>query len=112
MAHHRGQLILIGQDPSAWVERGGQLGAGLGRLVYSVEEEREADYLGAFLVARAGYDLDRAGEIWVRLTRAGGGAQTTTLLSTHPAGPDRLAAWRRTVDEIRGAPNPMPRVQK
>jgi predicted Zn-dependent protease len=95
-------------DPSSWAEQGGQVGAGVGRLAYSVEEEREADYLGAFLVARAGYDLDRAGGIWVRLTKAGG-QDTTTLLSTHPAGPERLAAWKRTVEEIRGKPDPLPR---
>jgi Zn-dependent protease with chaperone function len=84
-----------------------QLGAEAAQLVFSKEEEREADYLGAYLVARAGYDLDRAGLVWVRLTR-GGPQETTGLLDSHPAGPERLAAWRETVEEIRRTPDLMP----
>lgn len=91
-------------------EQAGQIGAGIGRLSYSVAEEREADYLAAYMVQRAGYDLDRAGQIWVRLTRASGtGRETTGILDTHPAGPERLAAWERTVQEIRSQRDPMPR---
>ena len=70
------------------------------QLAISKEEEREADYLGAYLVARAGYDLDRAGLVWVRLTR-GGPQETAGLLDSHPAGPERLAAWRQATAEIR-----------
>jgi predicted Zn-dependent protease len=84
------------------------LGASAAQLAFSKEEEREADYLGAYLVARAGYNLDRAGLVWVRLTR-GGSQATTGLLDSHPAGPERLAAWRHTVEEIRSSPDLMPR---
>lgn len=89
-----------------------QLGAGAARLAYSKAEEREADYLGAYLVARAGYDLDRAGNLWARLSRPE--AATTRngiagLLATHPAEAERLAAWRRSAEEIRASPDLMPR---
>ena len=77
------------------------------QLAFSKEEEREADYLGAYLVARAGYDLDRAGLVWVRLTRSGP-QETTGLLDSHPAGPERLAAWRQATAEIRLSPDRMP----
>ncbi len=91
-------------------ETGAQLGGGAARLVYSQEEEREADYLAAFMVNRAGYDLDEAGRIWLRLAQAAGGRQQPQLLSTHPTGPQRLAAWQQTVAEIRAAgPAAMPR---
>jgi predicted Zn-dependent protease len=91
-------------------EAGGRLGAGAARLAYSQGEEREADYLAAFMVHRAGYDLAQAGRIWVRLAQAAGGAQQPSLLRTHPTGPERLAAWQQTVAEIRGAPgDAMPR---
>jgi predicted Zn-dependent protease len=83
-------------------------GAGAAQLAFSKEEEREADYLGAYLVARAGYDLDRASLVWVRLTR-GGPQEATGLLDSHPAGPERLAAWRHTAEEIRSSPDLMPR---
>jgi predicted Zn-dependent protease len=33
-----------------------------GRLAFSVDFEREADYVGAYYAARAGYDLVGAGE--------------------------------------------------
>ncbi|CAA9275386.1 MAG: hypothetical protein AVDCRST_MAG08-3413 [uncultured Acetobacteraceae bacterium] len=88
-----------------------ELGAGAARLAYSKAEEREADYLGAYLVARAGYDLGRAGNLWARLARpesaARGGA--AGLLATHPAEAERLAAWRRAAEEIRASPDLMPR---
>jgi Zn-dependent protease with chaperone function len=85
-----------------------QLGAGAAQLAFSKAEEREADYLGAYLVARAGYDLDRAGLVWVRLTR-GGPNETADWLDSHPAGPERLAAWRHTTEEVRGSSDLMPR---
>ncbi|MFC7478351.1 M48 family metalloprotease [Dankookia sp. GCM10030260] len=77
------------------------------QLAFSKAEEREADYLGAYLVARAGYDLDRASLVWVRLTR-GGPLETTGLLDSHPAGPERLAAWRQATAEIRLSSSGMP----
>ena len=89
-----------------------QLGAGAARLAYSKGEEREADYLGAYLVARAGYDLERAGNLWARLSRpdaAARGSGLAGLLATHPAEAERLAAWRRAAEEIRGSPDLMPR---
>jgi predicted Zn-dependent protease len=88
-----------------------QLGAGAARLAYSKDEEREADYLGAYLVARAGYDLERAGNLWARLSRPEAAARTgvAALLATHPAEAERLAAWRRTTEEIRASPDLLPR---
>ena len=91
-----------------------QLGANAARIAYSKGEEREADYLGAYLVARAGYDLDRAGNLWARLSRPDAAARNggvAGLLATHPAEAERLAAWRRATAEIRGSPDGMPRRQ-
>lgn len=81
-------------------------GAGAARLVYSKAEEREADYLGAFITARAGYDLDEAAGIWTRLMGSGDRRRTAGILDTHPAGPERLAAWDAAAAEIAagGAP--------
>lgn len=97
--------LVLGQGAS-------QLSADAVRLAYAKSEEREADYLGAYLVARAGYDLDRAGNLWARLSRPE--AATTRngiagLLATHPAEAERLAAWRRSAEEIRASPDLMPR---
>jgi Zn-dependent protease with chaperone function len=85
-----------------------EAGAGASRLAFSKEEEREADYLAAYLVARAGYDPERAGRLWGLLAPHERGRETGPL-DTHPAGADRLAAWRRAVEEIRGSADLMPR---
>jgi hypothetical protein len=97
---------------AAWAVGQGaaELGAGAARLAFSKEEEREADYLAAYLVARAGYDLDRAGNLWARLSRPDATARSGALagLLDAPAARDRMAAaawdharrfsWDATVD--------------
>lgn len=85
------------------------IGGQVGRLTYSKADEREADYLAAYITARAGYDLDRAEGIWTKLAASGGGGMTAGLLDTHPAGPERLAAWEAAKREIAEAPNGLPR---
>lgn len=85
---------------------GAQTGAQAAQLAYSKADEREADYLGAWIMARAGFDLERAATLWAKLTHLSGKG-TTSLLDSHPAGPERLAAWRRTLEEIRANPDAM-----
>jgi predicted Zn-dependent protease len=105
-----GALIGAYFGGDALAQAGAQLGGGAARLVYSQDEEREADYLAAFMVNRAGYDLEQAGRIWIRLAQAAGGPEQPSLLRTHPTGPERLAAWQRTVAEIKAAgPEALPR---
>lgn len=95
---------------AAWAlgQGAAELGAYTARLAFSKQEEREADYLGAYLVARAGYDLERSGRLWTRLARPGAPA-TAGLLGSHPADAERLALWRRTTEEIRTSPDLVPR---
>lgn len=76
-----------------------KLGEGIGALSFSKEHEREADYIAAYILKRAGYDLVAARKVWMRLTKASGKTETD-LFSTHPAGPDRLAAWDKAVAEV------------
>jgi predicted Zn-dependent protease len=85
-----------------------EAGAGAANLVFSKAQEREADYLAAHIAARAGYDLERAGALWAKLTKLSGD-EVTSWLDTHPAGPERLAIWRRTAAEIARDPTAMPR---
>ena len=69
-----------------------------GALAYSVEFEREADYVGAYYAARAGYDVAGAAEIW----RAFGQAVPNSIrLSTdHPMSPVRYIQMREVAAEI------------
>lgn len=87
---------------------GAETGAKAAQLTFSKSQEREADYLGAFIAAGAGHDLERAGGLWAKLTKLSGD-QVTSWFDTHPAGPERLAIWRRAAGEIAREPKAMPR---
>ena len=67
-----------------------------GALAYSVEFEREADYVGAYYAARAGYDLNGAAEIWrahgPRTSAARSASRPTTR--PRPRASSRCAKWR------------------
>ena len=89
------------------ISDGMQIGAYAGALTFSRKQEMEADYISAYIISRAGFDLDAGRGILVSLGRMGG-RTTSTVLDTHPAGPERVAAWDLATAEIR-AGSPMPR---
>lgn len=89
-------------------EAGGKLGGAIGRISYSKEQEREADYLSAVILFRSGLDLDKARGFLVTMARASG-RKETGMLDTHPAGPERLAAWDKAVVEIRASDGALPK---
>ncbi|TPG57102.1 hypothetical protein EAH89_11580 [Roseomonas nepalensis] len=97
---------------AAWAigQGAAELGAGAARLAFSKEEEREADYLAVYLLARAGYDPAPAASLWVRLARRDRLSGEAGVLDRHPSDPERLAAWRRTVQEVRASPDLVPRL--
>jgi len=64
-----------------------QLGA---ILPFSRKHETEADKLGLFILAKAGYDPSEAPEIWVRMSEMSKG-QPPEFLSTHPSHGRRIA---------------------
>jgi len=99
---------IAGSNPSAGTTRSAaQLGATIGGLSYSKEQEREADYMAALILYRAGIDLDKARGLLVTMA-SGSGRMETTFLDTHPAGPERVAAWDRAAAEIRGSGGRLP----
>ncbi len=63
-----------------------------------LETERQADYLGLYIAARAGYDLSRAADFWQRFRADHGGSDF--LMRTHPRGRDSARAGAATVAEI------------
>jgi predicted Zn-dependent protease len=69
---------------------GAQLGSKLLSLKYGRDDETEADGLGLIMAARAGYDPRKGITLWQKMMGAGGGAPPA-MLSTHPAGPARIA---------------------
>ncbi len=86
-----------------------QLGAAVGAISYSKEQEREADLLGAYLIARAGYDLRVAGNIYKVLAQMNSGHTRSGWFDSHPAGPERIAAWEKAIIEVETNPYKLPK---
>ncbi|WP_082586868.1 MULTISPECIES: M48 family metallopeptidase [Nonlabens] len=66
---------------------GSQLG---GMLPFSRSHETEADKIGLYLSAIAGYDPYEAPELWKRMKAASGGQAPPEFLSTHPSNDSRI----------------------
>ena len=76
-----------------------QVGAFVGGRAYSQNYELEADWLGAFIAARGGYEPARGAQIFARPALASSGGPV--ILSTHPASPRRVALAAEAAAEIR-----------
>lgn len=64
--------------------------------------EAQADHVGAYLMARAGYDLDAVRRVWERLRQLERAQSTSghAISRTHPTTVERLAAFQQTFNEI------------
>ncbi len=69
-----------------------------GARAYSVGFEREADYVGAYYAARAGYELTGAEEIWRKLGQSH--PESLRLARTHPTTPERFVQMQAVAAEI------------
>jgi predicted Zn-dependent protease len=112
MAHRRSKQVnaLIGQMIGAALDGaayGGGVntygdfqdaGAFVGGVGYSPDFEMEADYVGLYIAARAGYDIKKMPQYWRRLSIAEPDSMNGGL--THPSNPTRFIAIQKTIDEI------------
>ncbi len=65
-------------------------GAKYGILAYSRKDESQADRIGLFLMAAAGFDPHEAVKFWERMQAGAGGGKTPEFLSTHPSHETRI----------------------
>lgn len=84
-----------------------EYGGRIGMLTFSKEQEREADLLAAYVLARAGIDLQRAGKTFEVLAKLDD-QSVSRWKDTHPAGAERIVAWRKAVAEVEASPNQLP----
>jgi len=69
-----------------------------GARAFSVAFEREADYVGAYYAARAGYDLAGTEELWRAMGQ--GDPNSLRFARTHPLAPVRFLQMRAVAAEI------------
>lgn len=74
---------------------GGNIGAG----AFSVDFEKEADYVGLYFMANADYKINDAALFWRRM--AAENPSSITLSTTHPSTAERFVGIEKTVDEIK-----------
>ncbi|RMF20579.1 MAG: hypothetical protein D6760_11255 [Deltaproteobacteria bacterium] len=97
-----GALLDIGAA-AAGVDTGGagtRMGMQAGGIAYAKEFEAEADYLGSYLAARAGFDIRGAPLLWRRMAVEHPSSIGHTFMASHPSTPERATALARTVEEI------------
>lgn len=72
----------------------------LAARAYSKEFEAEADYVGLYLMARAGFPIEETPNFWRRMAIAHPGSVKKALAASHPPTPERFLALEQTVGEI------------
>lgn len=75
-----------------------KIGGEVGQYHYSVAFEREADYVGMYVLANAGYRVDGALDFWRRFTTQDPNGLYAS--QSHPSNPERTVAMQRTIVEI------------
>ena len=97
-----GQIIgaIVGGTKGEIIAQGSQIGLGTYFLKYSREYEREADLLGAQIMARAGYDPRQMANMF-RTIQQQGGNQGPEFLSDHPDPGNRYDAIIREARSLR-----------
>ena len=73
--------------------------ANAGGGAFSVEFEQEADYVGLYFLARGGYELDGAADIWRLMAARSPGSIDHSV--THPTAPDRFLALESHIEEVK-----------
>jgi predicted Zn-dependent protease len=76
----------------------GKLGAHSALMKYSPAFENEADYVGLYILARAGYKIEDAPGFWRQMSMQV--PQAVYATGTHPNNPSRTLAMQNAVKEI------------
>jgi Zn-dependent protease with chaperone function len=102
---------ILGGIAGGAVSAASQVGFGAYFLKYSRAYERQADLLGAQIMARAGYDPRDLANVFRTLEREGGGRGGPEWLSSHPNPGNRYEAINREADMLR-VQNPVQNTQE
>jgi predicted Zn-dependent protease len=75
------------------------VGAQLGMLKFSRQQESEADRIGLIFMSMAGYDPHIAPQFWERMMAQSGGGEPPEWLSTHPSNSSRIRDLNKEIPE-------------
>lgn len=75
------------------------IGAPLGMLKFSRNDELAADRAGLIIMAMAGYDPNESVKFWERMARAKSGNQPAEWMSTHPSDARRITQLQNLIPE-------------
>jgi Zn-dependent protease with chaperone function len=96
---------MVGGGAGAMIAQGAEMGLGAVLLRYSRDFEKQADLLGAQIMARAGYDPRALGRMFETIEResksgGGGGGGTPQWLSSHPNPGNRTAYINKEAESL------------
>lgn len=92
------EAIIAGLGGGSMNGQVAQMTAGVGGAQYSQEFEREADYVGLYILAGTGYDLEAGPRIARRIAEQN--PQAIRYASSHPSSADRAASLMAAIREI------------
>jgi predicted Zn-dependent protease len=75
-----------------------QTAGGIAANAYSIDFEKEADYIGLYIMDRAGFSIENAPNVWRRMTV--NNPRTLYVRTTHPTNPERFIGMQTTINEI------------
>lgn len=94
LAQYGGQILGSTINNGQWAsvfEKVYPVGAQVGLLAYGRKQELEADQMGLYLMAMAGYNPQTAPAFWQRMEASATGSAQPEFLSTHPNPASRIA---------------------
>jgi predicted Zn-dependent protease len=100
-----GLSAAMGQNPSLTQQLLLQslgIGAQVGMLKFSRDNESEADHIGLIFMAMAGYDPNQAPAFWERMQSMSKGGAPPEWLSTHPPHDKRIRDLKKWIPEAEG----------
>jgi beta-barrel assembly-enhancing protease len=98
-----GQILgaIVGGTAGSIIAQGSQFGLGTYFLKYGREYEREADLLGAQIMARAGYDPRRMADMFRTIEQQSKGSGGPEWMSSHPHPANRYEAIQKEASMLR-----------